>query len=393
VKRSFANMTGLVRLGVFMQQKRYLAFAVAAVCASSALAAPPSFHSNTCVVKFDGTRIGTDLTPGNSSLRNTFAYERATRLWHFWGFIADDANFPSAASSLRAIVHATSADAVHFTSDRNLSYAFGSADYRSAGAAVDPPLDFFRAAFDSATGTWKMFNWTENVGSSVGAYNYNTSVNDLGTLASTTAVTHQGPLNSPYSGNHVGTFGLVDGILYLRVDSATGGNGEFMYSDGIQPSTGNEIGEADLYAGTPYCWFIASGCGSSDPRKPAYVYNVGRTLRQADGSIGTYYTFRDAATAARLDRQIWYVESADNGATWSAPAGIFADGNAVTIDSQPLDADIGAANFAGIDVAVQGHGYRAFFSTQDAAGNFVMVSTPGSASDAIFFDSFEGCNE
>ncbi|MBL8297830.1 MAG: hypothetical protein JNN30_05710, partial [Rhodanobacteraceae bacterium] len=47
-------------------------------------------------------------------------------------------------------------------------------------ASIGPPLSFVRAAFDTQSGTWKLFAWTENVGASTGQYNYNTSVNDLG---------------------------------------------------------------------------------------------------------------------------------------------------------------------------------------------------------------------
>jgi len=359
-------------------------------CASLAQAAMPDFYTDTCPVRLDGTRVGTDLTPGNSSLRNTIAYEPSTGLYHFWGFVADDPSFPSAASALGAAKHATSNDGIHFTSDAYLAYGVGSADYTDYGATIDPPLDFFRAVFDTDTGTWKLFNWTENVGSSVGLYNYNSSVNDLGSVASNTSVLHQGPLNSPFAGNHVGMFGLVEGNLYLRVDSSTGGDGQFAYTDGIPPATGGELGEADLFAGTPYCWGLDPACGNTDPRIPAYVHNVGRTLRQADGTLGTYYAFRHW-DGSRMDKQIWYVESGDNGVTWSAPAGVFADGNAVTIAQQPLDADAGSANFSSIEIVRKGGLYRAYFSTQDAAGNYVFVTSLSHAADTVFADGFEAC--
>lgn len=357
------------------------------LAAGFANAAPPAFSTDACPVTLDGVRLGSDLTPGGASLRNTFAWEPATRRYHFWGLAADDANWPSTASSLRGVVHATSRDGVHFSSDSNLSYAFGSEDYRDYGATIDPPLDFFRAAFDDDSGTWKLFAWTENVGASVGSYNYNTSVSDLGTLAATTAVQHQGPLSGPFAGNHVGAFGLVDGQLYLRVDSATGGNGRFDYTDGMPASYGALLNEADLYAGTPYCWGLDPACGTSDPRIRAYVHNVGRTVKRADGTLATYYAFRDWTTAARLDKQIWTVESADGGATWSAPAGLFADGGAVTLDGAPLAAD---GNFSSPDVAVAPGVCRGWFSTRDANGKYVMASTStGSACDALFADGFE----
>lgn len=370
--------------------------AVSLLLPLAANAAPPVFRSDTCAVTLNAVTMGTALTPGNASLRNTVVYEPFTRLYHWWGFAADDANWPSAASSLRAVVHATSRDGNHFVSDSNLSYAFGSASYTSYGASNDPPLDFFRAAYSAQSGTWKMFSWTENVGASVGQYNYNTSANDLGSVASTTQVLHQGPLSAPgAAGNHVGTFGLVDGVLYLRLDGGPndGGAAQYPYTDSIQPTLGAMAGEADLYTGTPYCWFLNTSCGNSDARVPSYVHNVGRTLRQADGKLGTYYTFRNAATSARLDKQIWYVESADNGMTWSLPVGVFADGGAVTIEGQPVAVDTGAGqgNFSGIDVVARGSGYRAYFNTRDTAGNFVMVSTAGRPSDALFFDGFGGC--
>lgn len=364
------------------------------LCIQVASAAPPVFHPQACSVSVDGNRLDTVLTPGSADQRNTFAYEPATHRWHFWGFLADDNNFPSVASSLRAVVHATSTDGIHFTSDSNLSYAFGSASYTDFGATIDPPLDFLRAVFDPSTGTWKLFNWTENVGASVGSYNYNTSVNDLGTQASTTAVVHQGPLNTPVAGNHVGAFGLVDGVLYLRTD--TDGNADtFAYSDGAypwtganQPSTGGATGSADLFAGTPYCWFLASTCGNTDPRIPAYVHNVGRTLRQADGTLGTYYTFRDASTYARLDQQIWYVESSNNGTSWSTPAAAFAGPSGVTIDG----AGLGTAGFSDVDLVLNGSHYQLYLSAQDSNDYYVVIAAQGRPSDAIFWDGFDACD-
>jgi len=385
-----------------MQTPR-LALLIAGILSAPLVAAgPPALHTQGCSVSVDGNRLDTVLTPNGADQRNTFAYEALTRRWHFWGFLADDANFPSVASSLRAVVHATSSDGVHFTSDGALSYAFGSSSYTSYGASIDPPLDFFRAVRDAQTGTWKLFNWTENVGASVGAYDYNSSVNDLGTVAGTTAVVHQGPLDAPgVAGNHVGTFGLVDGNLFLRLDggAADGGNAQYPYDDGAapwtgagQPSLGARISEADLFVGTPYCWFLDPSCGSADARTPAYVHNVGRTLRQPDGSLGTYYTFRDANTYARLDQQVWYVESTDDGSTWSTPAGAFADGSALTIDGTPLDAAPGAGRFSDVDMVLDGSRYQLYLSAQDADGNYVMVTTQGRPGDAIFFNGFDGCD-
>ena len=376
-----------------MKNLLYVCVVAGLAYAATATAAPPRYASNTCPVTLDSKKVGDEVTPGGASLRNTVAYDPATKLYHFWALAADDPNFPSAAAALGDVKHATSTDATHFVSDDFLSYGIGSASYTSFGATIDPPLDFFRAVFDTATGTWKLFNWTENVGSSVGSYDYNTSVNDLGSTAGNTSVVHQGPLNSPFAGNHVGTFGLIDNTLFLRVDSATGGVGQFAYTDAIPASTSAEQSEADLYAGTPYCWTLDPACGTTDPRIAAYVHNVGRTLAQKDGTIGTYYTFRDANSFARLDRNMWYIESSNGGTTWSAPAKVFADGANVTIDLQPLDAAASTGNFSNVDVIDEPAAERIYFSTQNAAGDFVFVSSRRIAADTIFVDGFDGCGD
>lgn len=361
-------------------------------CASATIAAAATFRTNTCPVRLDGTRLGSDLTSGGSSLRNTVAYEPSTHLYHLWVLANNDPNFPTS-SVLSAFTHATSSDGIQFSSDGNLTYGVGSARYQDYGATIDPPLDFLRAVFDISSGTWKLFAWSENDQQSPrrwGQYTYNTSANDLGTVASNTSVLHQGPLNSPVAGNHVGTFGLVDDKLYLRVDSATGGDGQFAYTDAVPPATGADLGEADLYAGTPYCWFLQPSCGTSDPRIPAYVHNVGRTLRQTDGTLATYYAFRHV-DGTRLDKQIWYVASTDNAVTWSAPAGVFADGGAITVDGQPIASD---GNFSNVDSVQAPNVCRMYFSTKDTAGNAVMVSaTTGGACDSLFADGFEGCGD
>src|SRR5262249_5102059 len=152
----------------------------------------------------------------------------------------------------------------------------------------------------------------------------------------------------------------------LYADQTGGGALALAYTDGIPPQapwTQNEGDEANLFAGTPYCWGLAAACNPNTNPAAAYVHNVGRTLRQNDGTIGTYYTFRhwDGTRAAR---QIYYVESTDEGATWSQATGVFADASAITVNGGALDAAAGSANFSSIDVLVRGSGYRAYFSTQ-----------------------------
>jgi hypothetical protein len=383
-------------------QRKLLALLTLSAVAPFALAAPPPFRTDTCPVKLDGIRIGTDLTPGGTSLRNTIAFESATRLYHFWGIVADDPSYPSAASALGAVTHATSTDGIHFSSDRRLTYGIGSANFTTFGATFDPPLRYFRAVY-GASSTWKLFAWTAGLGASVGDYNYNTSVDDLGSIASNTSVVHQGPFttltNGGAGGDEVGAFGLIGAKVYqlvdsLYVDGTGGGLAPMSYTDSIPPTVPwpmLEATEINLYDGSPYCWEASSACGTMTPPFPAFIHNAGRILTQTDGTLGVYYTFRKP-DGSRFDKQIWYVESGDNGTTWSRAQGVFANGNAITIDGQPLDSVPGTANFRDVDVVQATNICRVYFSTQDAAGSTVFVSaSTGSACDALFADSFEGC--
>lgn len=370
---------------------RHLLVAGGLLLPLTAATATPAFRPDVCAVRLDGVRLGADLTPGGSSLRNTIVYEPSTRLFHLWVLANNDTAFP-ATSVLSAFTHATSTDGVNFRRDTDLRHSVASQSYSAYGASIDPPLDFVRVAFDPASGTWKLFAWTENVGASVGQYNYNTSVNDLGSVASNTVALHQGPLNNPFAGNHVGAFGLVDGKVYLRVDSlypdgSGGGNASFDYTDGLPASTSALVTEANLFAGTPYCWGLGPNCGGSDPRIPAYVHNVGRTLRQTDGSLATYYAFRKW-DGTRADRQLWKVESNDNGVNWSMPSTVFADGSAIRLAGQAL-----SANFSHAEAVMGPNVCRTYFSSKDADDKFVTVSaSTGGACDSLFADGFNGCN-
>lgn len=235
-----------------------------------------------------------------------------------------------------------------------------------------------------------MFAWTDNEGNSVGQYNYDTSVNDIGSVASTTAVLHQGPLTSTDVGKEVGPFGRIDGSLFLRED-ADGNNAQLVYADGMPPAAGSQLDESDPYAGTPCWWFLATGCGTTGARLPTGVHNVGRALRHVDGTRATYSTFRNASSDARVDKQVWYGASSDNVAIWSAPDTVFTEGNALTIDGQPTAAD---GFFSSVESAQTPNICRMYFSTKDASGNDVMVSAPTvSSCDALFADDFDGCGD
>lgn len=329
--------------------------------ASPALAAPPAVGTDFFTVRLDGVRLGEDLTPGFHSLFPTLAYDAATQLFHLWVF--DGTGF-----QLSAIRHATSTDGVSFTSQGNLSYA-GGPPFPGHGAATEPPMQFFRVVRLGAD--WKLLMWTYFDGtadSSVhGEYNYNVSVNDIGPNPNTLSVTHQGPVQpvpGGTSGQTNSPWGLIASSLFVEWDNA-GGVGRFAYADGAPPAVTGPVAAADLITGTGFVY------GLGNPADPLAVYphNVGRTIGQPDGTYGTYYALRFWQTAARVNKQIYYAESSDGGATWSAPAGLFADGNLVTVDGAPNQ-----ELFSHPEVVVAGPARILYFSTRAADGRFVVVT-------------------
>ena len=175
---------------------------------------------------------------------------------------------------------------------------------------------------------------------------------------------------------------MVNGKIYLRQDTpynagppvTGGGIGRYIYTDGIRPSLSPLFGtsEADMFSGTPYCWPLGNPNPCSSPQA-SYVHNSGRVISQG-ATIDAYYSFRDFTTAARQDKQIWFVESADDGLTWSAPAGIYGNGNAVTVDGLA-----NSGNFSSPELTAARKGIRVYFSTADNGGNFVVVTGPPDA--------------
>ena len=150
--------------------------------------------------------------------------------------------------------------------------------------------------------------------------------------------------------------------------------GRYIYTDGIRPGLSPIFGtnEADMFTGTPYCWPLGNPNPCTSPQA-SYVHNSGRVIAQG-ATIGAYYSFRDFTTAARQDKQIWFVESADDGLTWTTPAGIYGNGNAVTVDGLA-----NAGNFSSPELTAAPGGIRVYFSTADNSGNFVVVTGPPDA--------------
>ncbi len=105
------------------------------------------------------------------------------------------------------------------------------------GASLEPPVTVLRA--ERVGAEWKLLAWHYNdyqvspAPSRWGEFNYNTSVLSLGTSADNEAVLQQGPLltsgGTGPGGFHIGAFGIVEGQIYLKIDSAAGGLARFDY--------------------------------------------------------------------------------------------------------------------------------------------------------------------
>ncbi len=366
--------------------------AAAALLAASILsfvaqAAPVPFPLQTTVVTIDGTPLGSLRHPASfNSIRFTVAFNPADNLYHLWVLNGGDTQTPPD-MQVSDITHATSADGAHFTSLGNLNPpASWWTQIAGVGATAEPSVNYLRV--DRLNGEWFLTIWSPNE-VNTGRYNYNANVWDIGANINNLNIVQHGPLPSLTDippgpgGNFVGSFGMVGGNIYLRQDTpysagppvTGGGSGRYIYTDGIRPSLSPLFGtsEPDMFGGTPYCWPLVgippTPCTVFPALIPAYVHNSGRALAQGGSVVGVYYSLRDFNTGARLDKQIWYVESADNGLTWSAPVGVYANGNAVLVDGLP-----NTGNFSLPEVAPNASGFQPYFSTFDGAGNLVIVT-------------------
>lgn len=369
--------------------------ALAVLLASLAVAAPVPFPTATTAARLDGVPLGAPLHPASlNSLRFTVAYADADSLFHLWVLNGGDSQAP-ADMQVADITHATSADGINFTSRGKLAPPAGWwTQVPGVDATSEPSVNFLRA--DRIGANWYLTIWSPNQ-TGTGRYNYNANVWLIGPDPNNLAVVQRGPLPSlsdtPVGpgGNFVGSFGMVAGNIYLRQDTQFdsgspvappawgGGLGRYVFTDGTRPQLSAVWGtsEADLFAGTPYCWVLPVGfpnqCTANPGRTAAYVHNSGRTIAQG-GALGAYYTFRDWSTAARLAKQIYFVESASNGLAWSAPAGVYANGNGVLVDGLP-----NTAAFSSPEITATPTAHRAYFSTADACGRLVVVTNEGDA--------------
>jgi S-layer homology domain len=335
-----------------------------AISAARLFGAAPVYTNNFAAVTLDGVRLGADLDPSGLSQFPSVVYDPTTGVFHMWVIAG-------ATQSVEDIKHATSPDGVHFTSTGFLSFAGGS-PFPVNGAPVEPPFVFPRAA---KVGTdWKLLLWTHNDPSgATGDYNYNESLNDIGADPATLAVAHQGPFlptnGAGTYGQTTGPFGMIGSNLYVA-DDRPGGISKWNFNDTTPPSVDVPADEyQDLITGTGYVFFLTH---PGDPLG-VYVHNVGRVLDQGDGTLGVYYSLR-FPDGSRVNKQIYYAQSGDNGQSWSAPVGIFANGNAVRVDNAP-----NTFEFSHPESTLAGSRRILYFSTKAADGQSVVATSAAQA--------------
>lgn len=332
-------------------------------------------------ITLDGTPLGSAIADRSSV--PTVVYDATGATWHMWVQVADETGstgpdlYPLRIASYR---HATSPDGVAFTTAATLSFAgnpFGATIYGSSYG--EPPWIYPKVSVWN--GRYTLGLWTINDFFSgapypgvLGDYNYNMSLNDIGTSPSNASLTHLGPVgavpgNGIY-GQTAGIFGIVNGVMYYDNNSLLGraaltDNGAVVFpaAFGTGPWQATATNAA---VATPLTSLGVPDC--SQPNG-AYVHNSARVVDNGDGTLGFFFTLRNCSDGSRRAFQVYYMESADNGQTWGAATGIFA--GAPTIGGNSLYTGISLA-----DVAVIGGQRIVYFNAFDASNNLIVGALP-----------------
>ncbi len=356
---------------------RFWVACLAAVVLAPAIAGPPAGPIATTILTLDGAPMAQPPQSGRI-LAPTLHYDPATKLLHLW--VQTSGSPGETVANMR---HATSTDGIHFTSTGALSYAgspFAGTPWGTA--AGEPAMTYPRVAV--LNGRYKLLNWTYNAQAGQGPwgdYNYNISVNDIGTDINNRVLTHEGPIGpvaGGIPGQNAGAWGIVNNVLYFEnnffigrsavtelplttplTPPATAGTGPYRI-------TGTATPVFDMVHPLPAPFAPAKNC--FDAGTPSYyIHNAARVLANPDGTLGIVYSIRDCATGARVAAQLFYTESADNGLSWGAPVGIFS-GAPVLVNGVAT-----TGRFAVADVFVADGVRYVYFSTIDAGGSLVVV--------------------
>ena len=354
-------------------------WAVALCVTAPAWAGPPIVPSTNALTTLDGVPLGTAVAARSSY--PTILYDAPSATYHMWVAVVDETPpgtsgpdfYPLRISGYR---HATSADGATFTTTGTMSFAGSPFATQIFGSAYgEPPWFYPKAAVWN--GRYTLAMWTINGffgPPSLGDYNYNISFDDVGPNPSVLALTHEGPVGAVpengIAGQSAGIFGIVNGVMYYDNNSLLGraaitDNGSQPYpaaaATGPWRVTGVNSAVADPL--TPLGLVACQFAGGN-----TYVHNDARVLDNGDGTLGWVFTLRNC-DGSRKSQQIYYMQSADNGLSWSAPVGIVT--GPVTIGGvTPI------GGFALSDVVMVNGQRVVYFNAADALGQLHVGAAP-----------------
>lgn len=336
--------SGALRVGV--------AAAVAGMCVVSAGAAP-ALPSNFAPVLVNGSATAFSTAAGQGAAFNVL-YDGG--IYHLW-YRADASTLT--VSELR---HATSTDGINFTTVGG-AFSFATNPFPTGTA----PALYYEAV--SKVGTdFKLVHWTYTGGAGTYPnYDYNNSVSNAGASAANTVLTHQGPIGGGTIGQTAGAFGLLGGAWYGQCGNTGQEICRATYADGSPPSITTPLYPSVLNASS---LFTSLGIPTG------YINNHGDIATGSSG-LDAVFTVRDG-TGSRFNKQVYYANSTDNGATWSTITPLIA--GTPTLLGVPFATGV---NFAHPELVLGAANlYKLYVSTQDAQGNFIIAVAGNQAAAA-----------
>lgn len=318
--------------------------AVGVALASAMTLAAPTIPNTFVPVLVDGSATAFATAAAQGMAFNVLYDGGVYHLWY-----RNDAT----ALAISELRHATSTDGINFTTVGG-AFSFASNPF----ATGTPPALYYDAV--SKVGTnFKLVHWTYTGGAGTyPAYDYNNSVSNAGASAANTVVTHQGALGGGSIGQTAGAFGIVGGNWYGQCGNAGQEICRGAYTDGTPPSVPASIYPSALNASSLFTSLGIPG---------GYINNHGDINVGANG-LDVTFTVRTDSSGARFNKQVYYANSTDNGASWSAITPL--------ISGTPLlnNAPFGAGNFAHPELVLGAAGlYKLYVSAVDAQGNFVIA--------------------
>jgi hypothetical protein len=324
-----------------MEELREMKIKIVVVCLALAfLASAPiafagniTFGNNLTTVTVDG------LTTAYGSSVSVVKDGGAYHMWYH-----DSAN---AFYTIGGLHEATSSDGVHFTT-------IGALSFSNSPFTTGTAPDLYYENVSNVGGDYKLQHWTYNGGAgSYPAYDYNISVSDIGADPNNLAVTHEGAIDGGTLGQTAGSFGIVGHYIYMQA-----GDGRQMWR-GLYDSSTNSVTGLTMVADENSLF------GSL--LIPDGYLNNHASVTAGSGQLNFFFTLRVDQGGDRANQQVYQAYSTDDGATWSAPTGVFA--------AATLDGGAPGGNFAhaqGVYDSANNQ-YRLYLSTKDSAGNYVIA--------------------